>query len=672
VGPVMRVVAAVCVTVSLVVAGCSSPAEPSFPTGRWTVTVEDQVVVVEFRADGTVAGGAAPAGQPPASVALEELGQGTGYSVSGDSVTFGPDESCGESPDDPGPTYTWELADDLLTLAAVDDECPGRRDFLDGVTFTRVEGASPAPPIALGDPVAGAVPWWNERVFYEVFVRSYADSDADGIGDLAGLISRLDHLNDGDPATDDDLGVTGLWLMPVMQSPSYHGYDTTDHYAVEDDYGTNDDYRSLVEEAHRRGMAVIVDLMLNHTSSEHPWFVDSARGPDSPKRDWYLWAEQDPGDVTPWSGDPAWHERNGAYYYGLFWEGMPDLNFGNQAVTEQMYDVARYWLEDMGADGFRLDAVRHLIESDGRLEGTPQTHAWLVAWDDHIDSIDPEALTIGEVWDRTDVAAQYVRDDEVDVTFEFGLAESLIASVRGANPQAFARSLADVLATYPAGQFAPFLTNHDQDRVMSQLSGDVAGAGLAATALLTLPGVPFLYYGEEIGMTGQKPDELIRTPMQWTAGDHAGFSTSTPWEAVNGDYESVNVAAQDDDPASLLNLYRRLVRVRAQTPALQVGGLRSLQGSCQDVYAHLRAPDPTSTDIPVLVLLNFARDAQSECSVRTDASDLAPGTYSALDLLADQPAADLTVGEGGAITEYSPAGSLAPRAGMVLALTPQP
>lgn len=221
-----------------------------------------------------------------------------------------------------------------------------------------------------------SLPWWNERVFYEVFVRSFKDSNSDGIGDLRGLIEKLDYLNDGDPATSDDLGVTGIWLMPVAESPSYHGYDVTDYRTIEKDYGSNADFKELIEQAHQRGMVVIVDMVMNHTSSEHPWFI-KASIPGSKTENWYIWSPTDPGYMSPWDS-PVWHRGRGGdaenmrtfhaltdYYYGLFWEGMPDLNYNNGAVTEKMFDILRYWLDEMGADGFRLDAVRHLIEDGG-------------------------------------------------------------------------------------------------------------------------------------------------------------------------------------------------------------------------------------------------------------------------------------------------------------------
>ncbi len=534
----------------------------------------------------------------------------------------------------------------------------------------RLTGERPArtAPSASGDQVAGPVPWWNDTVFYEVFVRSFSDGDGDGNGDLSGLIAKLDYLNDGDPTTDDDLGVTGLWLMPVAQSPSYHGYDATDYTTVEEDYGTNADFQRLVAAAHERGIAVIVDLMLNHTSSEHPWFVESASNPDSARRDWYVWRDDDPGDTTSW-GTPAWHELNDAFYLGLFWEGMPDLNFRNPAVTAQMEDVARFWIEDMGADGLRLDAVRHLIEDGGVFEGTPETHRWLMAWDDFVDGVDPAALTVGEVWDATAVVAPYVTDDEVDLAFEFDLAVSIVTSVRTSDATALDRALTAVLAAYPPGQFAPFLTNHDQDRVMSQLDGDGAAAGLAASVLLTLPGVPFVYYGEEIGMTGQKPDPQIRTPMQWSDAPNAGFSSGAPWEPPNEDYGDVNVADQDTDEGSLLNLYRRLVRLRNEHAALRTGGLQALGGTCPGTYAYLRTAPDAAPDDNLLVVLNLADRAQQGCAFSGEAGSLTAGRYDGTDLVTDTATGQLSVTEDGGIAPFVPVDALAPRQAAVISLS---
>ncbi|MDQ3045297.1 MAG: alpha-amylase family glycosyl hydrolase, partial [Chloroflexota bacterium] len=220
--------------------------------------------------------------------------------------------------------------------------------------------------------------WWDEAVCYEVFVRSFADSDGDGIGDLLGLIDRLDYINDGDPNGGDDLGATCIWLMPVFASTSYHGYDVEDYYTIDPDYGTNEEFTEFITQAHDRGIRVILDLVLNHTSREHPWFQDALANPDSPYRGWYIWADEHPGYNGPW-GAPAWHPSplGDEFYYGIFWEGMPDLNYRNAEVTAEAEKVSAFWLNEMGADGFRLDAIKHLIEDERIQENTPETHEWL-------------------------------------------------------------------------------------------------------------------------------------------------------------------------------------------------------------------------------------------------------------------------------------------------------
>jgi glycosidase len=207
-------------------------------------------------------------------------------------------------------------------------------------------GALLAATTLRAEPPAASPDWARGAVFYEIFVRSFADSDGDGIGDLAGLTGRLDYLNDGDPGTAADLGVDALWLMPVFESPSYHGYDVVDYERIDREYGTLADFEKLLVEAHRRGIRVIVDLVMNHTSAQHPWFVESAASAASPRRDWYVWRSDDPGWTQPWGGtNPTWHERNGAFYYGVFWGGMPDLNFATPAVREEMKRLAKLWLD---------------------------------------------------------------------------------------------------------------------------------------------------------------------------------------------------------------------------------------------------------------------------------------------------------------------------------------
>lgn len=529
----------------------------------------------------------------------------------------------------------------------------------------------PRPPEVVVEPPAmpadAGGTWWNDRVFYEVFVRSFQDSSTgplagDGKGDLQGLIDRLDYLNDGDSQTTDDLGITGLWLMPIAESPSYHGYDVADYYSVEKDYGDKETFQRLIAEAHKRGIVVIVDLVINHTSSGHPWFVDAARDPQSPYRPWYIWSDEKLTYQGPW-GQQVWYERGDAWYYAIFWEGMPDLNYRTPAVTEAMYDVTRFWLVEMGADGFRMDAIRHLIE-DGRVqENTAETHQWLADYHQFYKSINPNALTVGEVWTRSEDVVPYV-GDELDICFEFDLATAILEGARTGSTMTLPSIVKKVDKLYPPQQYATFLTNHDHNRAMSQLNGDVGKAKLAAAIYLTLPGVPFIYYGEEIGLTGVKPDENLRTPMQWNGDANAGFSTSFPWYPVNADYTTKNVAAQLTDPDSLLNYYKELIRLRLAFAALRTGQLGEVMSSARTVYAYDRHGE--SED--VLVVHNLGTEAVSEYALQMRAGPIPAGTYRVYDLLGEAWAADLTVGENGAFEGYVPIAELSPMTSTILLL----
>jgi glycosidase len=440
--------------------------------------------------------------------------------------------------------------------------------------------AAPRPPAPAGPgaPAPGAGHWWQGAVFYEVFVRSFQDSDGDGKGDLRGLTARLDYLNDGDPASGGDLGVDAIWLMPVFASPSYHGYDVIDYERVNPDYGTNQDLDRLVAEAHRRGIKVILDLVLNHTSDQHPWFRESASSPRSPRRDWYLWSPTDPGWRQPWNPNGStWHERNGAFYYGLFWRGMPDLNFRNEAVRAEAKRIAASWLA-RGVDGFRLDAIRHLVETGpgAGQSGSPENHVFLRELAAAVRAVSSEAVLVGEVWSSTDdIAAYYgTGGDELQLLFDFPLADAIVDGVLGGSADGIAAALGEVLRTYPAGAVgSPFLSNHDQTRVATRLGNDAARLGLAAAILLTLPGAPFLWQGEEIGMQNGpgREDEWKRTPMAWDGTAGGGFTTGEPWMPFAPGKETANVAAETADPASLLSRYRGLLRARKGSAALARG-----------------------------------------------------------------------------------------------------
>lgn len=505
--------------------------------------------------------------------------------------------------------------------------------------------------------------WWDDRVFYEIFVRSFYDSDGDGIGDLQGVIEKLDYLNDGDPETTTDLGITGIWLMPIMESPSYHGYDVTDYRQIEVDYGSLEDFRALVAAAHERGIAVIIDLVMNHTSSQHPWFTASAEG-DPDYADWYVWEDENPTYRGP-SGQQVWIERGGRFYYAVFWEGMPDLNYNNPDVTAEMHDIARFWLEEIGVDGFRLDGIKHLIEDGQQQENTPATHAWMDDFNAFVTTVDPEALTVGEVWSSSFAAAQYVNNGEVDLAFEFGLAGALVQSVNLASNYPLIGLEQSVFSLYPDRQFATFLTNHDQNRIMSQLRGNVDAARVAASLLLTMPGVPFLYYGEEIGMQGQKPDELIRTPMQWDSTPNtAGFTSGQPWEPLSAQIlDGANVTDATDDPDSLLSHYRSLIALRSTHEVLRSGEFTEVESDSSAVYAYLRHND----DETLLIVINLSRNPVDEYTLLLETGELQEIATASV-IFGEGEVAVPTVNGAGGFNSYVPLPILAGRSTTIIQL----
>jgi glycosidase len=445
--------------------------------------------------------------------------------------------------------------------------------------------------------------WWRDGVCYEVFVRSFYDSDGDGIGDLRGLTSRLDYINDGNPASTTSLGANCIWLMPIDKSMSYHGYDVVDYYHVDSRYGTDDDFRTLVTEAHKRGIHVIVDFVPNHTGSENPWFQAALRDPGSPYRDWYRWSKTLPVQKGPW-GQEAWHKSpiRDEYYYGVFWHEMPDLNYENPAVRSEMQKVLTYWLKDMHADGFRFDAIPYLVEEGNQLQHSPGTHDVLRQMASAIRTEAPGSFTVGEMTDESPVVMQTYYPDQLDSYFAFGLARATMNAAASGSARGFFKEVALANARYPSGRWSPFLTNHDQPRVMTVL-GDEAKARVAASAMLMLPGMPFVYYGEEIGMVGPKPDETIRTPMQWSSAPNGGFTTRTPWEPLQPDWKTKNVAAQDSSRQSLLNHYRKLIQLRNANPALS-GGPLTLLGT-QDTTGTIVTWLRSWRDEAFLIVVNF-------------------------------------------------------------------
>jgi len=427
--------------------------------------------------------------------------------------------------------------------------------------------------------------WWNNTIFYELFVRSFYDSDEDGIGDLQGLIEKLDYLNDGDPTTTNDLGITGIWLMPIMESPSYHGYNATDYYTIEPDYGNMQDFEEFLQEAHSRGIKVIIDLVLNHTSSQHPWFLQSSNSQNN-FRDWYIWSDNNPGITGPW-GQNVWHYNQGNYYYGLFWSGMPDLNFEHQEVKQEMKNVANFWL-NKGVDGFRLDAIKYLVENGSNLENTPANFSLIEEFNYEYKYTSSESFTIGEAWSNTNSIIPYVQEGRLDACFDFDLASDILNSVNSGSSVGIKQQIQTIQESYPALQYGTFLTNHDMDRVFNKLGYSNEKMKLAASIYLTLPGVPFIYYGEEIGMIGTGDHQNIRRPMQWSNSVNAGFSNSVPWRSVANNYLTNNVETTLSDTNSLVNHYKKLIQIRNKYAALRKGNILMLENNSEEILSFAR------------------------------------------------------------------------------------
>jgi glycosidase len=495
-----------------------------------------------------------------------------------------------------------------------------------------------------------ATHWWNDAIFYELFVRSFYDSNGDGVGDFNGIKAKLDYLNDGDSTTTTDLGVTALWLMPIFSSPSYHGYDITNYKATQAAYGTVAEFDSLLAAAHKRGIKIILDMVLNHTSDQHPWFNASRQSKTSPKRDYYVWKESNPGFKGPW-GQQVWFNSNptNTYFYGLFGSGLPDLNWRSDSVKQAMFDNVRYWL-NKGVDGYRLDAIKYLIEDSDTLESTPETLALLQDYHNVAKGVNPDAMSVGEAWSATDLIPQYVRSNRLDLCFEFDLASSIVGAIQQNNALPLRYQLGYVNDRYPKLQFGTFLTNHDQDRVMTVLSNNMTKMKQAASLYLTMPGAPFLYYGEEIGMTGSGADENKRRPMQWNTSAQAGFTTGRPWEAVNSGFQTANVQTMAGDPNSLLHHYKKLIALRKQQATLRKGYYLPANASNSNILAYARVWQNEA----IVVASNFNAGSVFNASLSFGISTLPPGSYKVTDLFSGLGAGTVTVQADGSITIWKP------------------
>jgi len=485
-------------------------------------------------------------------------------------------------------------------------------------------------------------------VFYQVYPLSFKDSDGDGYGDLPGVTSKLDYLSNV-------LGVDALWVSPFYSSPMTDwGYDISDHRDVDPLFGTLVDARTLIDEAHQRGLRVIVDYVMNHTSNLHPWFVESRSSRDNPKRDWYVWRDgRDGGPPNNWvsvfSG-PAWSEdeETGQWYRHTYLPTQPDLNWRNPEVVEAMMDVGRFWLE-LGVDGFRVDAAHQMMKDPKERDnppappdyprpykdmgeydrfihlydfGHPDVHEIHRSFRKMVDTYGDDPLTIGEIhiFDLPEWASYYGESfDQLHMPFNFQLmaTEWSVPALRA--------TIESVLWNVPVGGWTNWtLGNHDELRLASRVPP--GHERLAALLLLSLRGTPFLYYGDELGMrqtfvpSEQSRDpwggnvewlsrDGARTPMQWEPGPRAGFTSpdGEPWLPIGPDHETLNVQTELDDPSSLLNLYRRLLALRRESMALRVGSFLSHPASSETVLAYRRESD-TET---VTVVLNFAFEGQT-------------------------------------------------------------
>jgi oligo-1,6-glucosidase len=517
-------------------------------------------------------------------------------------------------------------------------------------------------------PDPNAVPWWTTAVVYQIYPRSFADSDGDGIGDLAGITSRLDHLA--------RLGVDVVWLSPVYPSPQDDaGYDISDYQDIDSTFGTLDDFDALLAAVHERGMKLIMDLVVNHTSDEHPWFVESRAGADSPKRDWYWWrpprAGMEPGapgaEPTNWrsffSGS-VWEldPPSGEYYLHLFSRKQPDLNWENPEVREAIYRMMRWWL-DRGVDGFRMDVINMISKDtalpDGHvLDGPyadgsphflcgPRIHEFLQEMHREVFAgRDDGLLTVGEMPGVTVDEARLFTDparEEVDMVFQFehvqldqGTGKFDVHPLRLVDLKTSLNRWQVGLAD--TGWNSLYWNNHDQPRVVSRFGDDgehrVTAARMLGTVLHMHRGTPYVYQGEELGMTNYPftsidefrdieslnhyaeagPDSLpalqamgrdnARTPMQWDASEHAGFTTGTPWLAVNPNHAEVNAETEAADPGSVFHHYRRLIELRHTEPVVAHGDFHMLLPDDERVYAFTRRLD----DVELLVLGNFSGD----------------------------------------------------------------
>ncbi|HTX91348.1 MAG TPA: alpha-glucosidase [Anaerolineales bacterium] len=483
--------------------------------------------------------------------------------------------------------------------------------------------------------------WWRDGVIYQIYPRSFADSNGDGLGDLPGILSRIDYLA--------DLGVDALWLSPVYPSPDRDfGYDVSDYCDIDPRYGSLADFDRLVNEAHRRGLRIIMDMVMNHTSDQHAWFKESRSGRENPKRDWYIWRDR-PNNWQASFGGSTWEydDATDQYFLHLFTKEQPDVNWRNPQVRQAQLDAFRFWME-RGVDGFRLDVFNAYFKHPDLPDNPPQFGLRGFDRQKHIHDIDqpemipllndlralldryPERYAVGETYLATpQKTVSYCGPDKLHAAFSFDFTSNDL--VYPWNPRWILEQISRREVTFKAAGIWPttVMSNHDLPRAAGRYSKgeDDAQARLAMALLLTLRGTPFMYYGEEIGMRdiSLKRSEILdppgkkywpiykgrdgcRSPMQWDGGEFAGFSSAKPWLPVHPNAARRNVAAQQADPGSLFHFTKKLLALRKELPALRRGDFQPLEMG-RGVLAYRRK----TADQSVLVAMNFtSRPARLE------------------------------------------------------------
>jgi alpha-amylase len=455
---------------------------------------------------------------------------------------------------------------------------------------------------------------WPFGVKYEVFVMSFADGDGNGKGDFKGLTARLDYFQ--------ELGVNGLWLMPIMPSDTYHKYHVTDYKNIDPDYGTLDDFKKFVEEAHKRDIRIITDFVINHTGNMHPWFLEAQKSKDNPYRDYYVWAKKDSirdqlfKKAKSFDSDNIrkWHAVKGdtlsEHYYGYFNGLCPDLNLDNPKVKEEIVDIARFWLNEIKVDGFRMDAARHVFPD----ERADDNHAFWVWFKNEMEKIKPDVYLVGEVWSNAKEVAPYLKGLPSLFNFDLGYAITNVAAA-GKDTIDLVQKYKDIRDFYKSITTdyldATFVKNHDQTRILTELKGNVNKAKMTAAMLLTMPGTPYLYYGEEIGMLGDKlstyadqfgPDAFVREPFVWAPGKEEKMQTAWEEARYSTDETVIPFSQQKEDKESLYNFYKKLIHYRNSSDALTYGEIDQAGVQPDELVSFIR----TYENKEVLVLHNVS------------------------------------------------------------------